>query len=588
MLSRLQESVRAIGASTEEVDLLRRSTKKTKRDSIEEEDGVMEDAPGMNPGFGIDINRAPEEQGRGGLQTPEGQAMSFRAILTGRSEKGSKGEDNEVSDDDEAEQEDGESDCPVIKLTKEEKLRMRKPWRNTLIIKVLGRSVGYNYLLRRLRTMWKPKAQMDLVAIQNGYHIVRFSSVDDYEHAKLEGPWTVLDHCLAVKDWEPDFDPMKDTTQKLLVWVRFPCLPIEYYDYDFLMRVGKEIGEPKKVDQATSLASRGLFARVCVEVDITKPLLAKFKLRNRIRTIEYEGLQLICFKCGVVGHRKEECKNGDSKIPCDELDDDRIPAASGEQNSSSENISKRKEAIEQAQWKESQYHAENNYGPWMIANRKPRSYQARRGVNKANGTISNGQEGNKGEKGKGQQKGNIRRMNEGDFRIWNNSRFGVLEDQEEADYPEAFLENQSEERADGPARPNIPGKGKRPQIQISEAQLANDNHVQNSRNKGDNGVHKGKGGETRVRGERASTLKKAAESEDHMVVRGFEKGTRVVRMVVSDEGEVIEEDCQHATLGEHHQDPPVTDMDVESREGLENVSLDMQVDDGFEPASIGV
>lgn len=190
---------------------------------------------------------------------------------------------------------------------------MRRTWRNTLIIKVLGRSVGYNYLLKRLRTISKPKASMDLAAIQNGYHLVRFASVDDYEFAKLERPWIVLDHCLIVKDWEPDFDPMRDTTQKLLVWVRFPCLPIEYYDYDFLMRVGREIGEPKKVDQATSMASRGLFARFCVEVDVSKPLLAKFRLRNKIRTIEYEGLHLVCFKCGVVGHWKEECHKKENK-----------------------------------------------------------------------------------------------------------------------------------------------------------------------------------------------------------------------------------------------------------------------------------
>ncbi|XP_031120285.1 uncharacterized protein LOC116023425 [Ipomoea triloba] len=114
--------------------------------------------------------------------------------------------------------------------------------------------------------------------------------------------------CLAVKDWEPDFDPMRDETQRLLVWARFPCLSIEYYDYEFLMRVGDMIGKAMKVDPATSMASRSLFARVCVEVDITKSFLAWFTLRNKMRTIEYEGLHLVCFKCGMVGHWKEGCK----------------------------------------------------------------------------------------------------------------------------------------------------------------------------------------------------------------------------------------------------------------------------------------
>lgn len=51
---------------------------------------------------------------------------------------------------------------------------------------------------------------------------------------------------------------------------------------------------------------------MCVEVDITKPLLSKFKLRRRIRRIEYEGIHLICFNCGVYGHRDDQCRiNGE-------------------------------------------------------------------------------------------------------------------------------------------------------------------------------------------------------------------------------------------------------------------------------------
>lgn len=74
---------------------------------------------------------------------------------------------------------------------------------------------------------------MDLVIIENDYHLVCFASVIDYEFAKLQRSWTVLDHCLAVKDWEPDFDPATDKTEWLLVWVIFPCFPVKYYDYDF-------------------------------------------------------------------------------------------------------------------------------------------------------------------------------------------------------------------------------------------------------------------------------------------------------------------------------------------------------------------
>lgn len=227
-----------------------------------------------------------------------------------------------------------------------------------------------------MRKIWNPKSGIDLIAIQKGYFLVRFSSVADYEHAKLEGPWTVLDHCLAVKEWEPDFDPMRDTTQRLLVWVRFPCLPIKYYHYEFLMRVGDMIGNAKKVDHATSMASRGLFARVCVEVDITKPLLARFTLRNKMRMIEYEVLHLVCFKCGMVGQCREACKLAHAQP------EETAPTEGDEASASATDPTA--ETSKRPTWKAGEERAENlgcsrplgdKYGSWMITQRKPQNYQ---------------------------------------------------------------------------------------------------------------------------------------------------------------------------------------------------------------------
>lgn len=40
---------------------------------------------------------------------------------------------------------DEEDDCPIIKLSVEERKRIREPLRQTLIVKVIGRMVGYTY-----------------------------------------------------------------------------------------------------------------------------------------------------------------------------------------------------------------------------------------------------------------------------------------------------------------------------------------------------------------------------------------------------------------------------------------------------------
>ncbi|KAJ6964798.1 hypothetical protein NC652_002892 [Populus alba x Populus x berolinensis] len=78
---------------------------------------------------------------------------------------------------------------------------------------------------------------------------------------------------------------------------------MEYYDNSVLWTIGNKIGKTLKVNKATSIGMRGNYARICVEVDLTKPLLAKFKLRRRVRRIIYEGLHLICFQYGQYRHK---------------------------------------------------------------------------------------------------------------------------------------------------------------------------------------------------------------------------------------------------------------------------------------------
>lgn len=124
----------------------------------------------------------------------------------------------------------------------------------------MGRTAGYTYLLKRIKALWHPESHIDMVAIAGDYFLVKFLSLDNYNHAKYEGPWMILDHYLIVNEWYHDFDPAMDKTEKMIIWIHFPTLPIEYYNTDFMLKNGEKIGRPVKVDQATSFTSRGMFA----------------------------------------------------------------------------------------------------------------------------------------------------------------------------------------------------------------------------------------------------------------------------------------------------------------------------------------
>lgn len=81
-------------------------------------------------------------------------------------------------------------------------------------------------------------------------------------------------------------------------------LPIEYYDSKVLSFIGNWIRKTMKVDKNTLMQEHGKYDMLFFEVDLTKPLLSMFTIKERKYKIEYEGLHPICINCGRFGHYK--------------------------------------------------------------------------------------------------------------------------------------------------------------------------------------------------------------------------------------------------------------------------------------------
>ena len=93
--------------------------------------------------------------------------------------------------------------------------------------------------------------------------------------------------------------------------MRLSKLHLEWIDVDLLRIMGGLLGTTFKVDPITESQSRGRFARICTEIDITKPLKGSLNVEERIIKVEYENLGIIYFNCGRIGHSKETCKEED-------------------------------------------------------------------------------------------------------------------------------------------------------------------------------------------------------------------------------------------------------------------------------------
>ncbi|KAL3512284.1 hypothetical protein ACH5RR_025001 [Cinchona calisaya] len=144
-----------------------------------------------------------------------------------------------------------------------------KPWKRALILKVLGKNVSYKFLANKLNDLWTPICLVELTDLTMNFFLVRFRCKEDYDHVFHEGPWTITGNYLTTRKWSPDFKPSEDTINTTLVQVRFLGLSIEYFMEDTLLHCGNAIEREVKVDKQTA----DTYAKVCVEIDLNKPLV---------------------------------------------------------------------------------------------------------------------------------------------------------------------------------------------------------------------------------------------------------------------------------------------------------------------------
>ncbi|XVF76256.1 hypothetical protein PTKIN_Ptkin13bG0251500 [Pterospermum kingtungense] len=165
----------------EETDQLVRSNKKIKRDK-----GAVDTELDLPD---VDVNQDSRDD-------VSRRKVSFRdAVLSSknsfRESFQGMGHDigDKVSDDDMDDGDEGDEECPTIHVTVQEKIRLRKQWSKALIIKLVRHTVGYNFLIWRLKALWQIPSSMDVIDVGKYIYVVRFQKADEYERALYDGPW---------------------------------------------------------------------------------------------------------------------------------------------------------------------------------------------------------------------------------------------------------------------------------------------------------------------------------------------------------------------------------------------------------------
>ena len=65
-------------------------------------------------------------------------------------------------------------ESPKVIFTKSEKIQLRRPWRKALIVKLLGKTLGYQALQSRVKQMWQLEGRFRIVDLGQDYFLFKF------------------------------------------------------------------------------------------------------------------------------------------------------------------------------------------------------------------------------------------------------------------------------------------------------------------------------------------------------------------------------------------------------------------------------
>jgi len=117
---------------------------------------------------------------------------------------------------------------------------------------------------------------------------------------------------LILRPMTKKFDFSREEMSRVLVWVKFPNLPLCCWSPVCLSKIASVIGKPIQCDQLTSNLSRMSYARVLVELHLLEELQhsVEVSLPDGItlhQKVIYETLSKYCNFCHVLGHSRLLC-----------------------------------------------------------------------------------------------------------------------------------------------------------------------------------------------------------------------------------------------------------------------------------------
>ncbi|XP_028791628.1 uncharacterized protein LOC114747457 [Neltuma alba] len=139
---------------------------------------------------------------------------------------------------------------PRLNISDERLKELCRPWKNALILTVLGKTTSLQVMKDRVG--WLPRTnKFKLIDLPNNYFVFRTDNLELNRRLLFDGPWLIQGHYLVVQRWSPNFNPYCNRVHKVAIWVRVPTLLMHMYSEECMWERGNLIRKSLKVDMNT-------------------------------------------------------------------------------------------------------------------------------------------------------------------------------------------------------------------------------------------------------------------------------------------------------------------------------------------------
>ncbi|XP_058776305.1 uncharacterized protein LOC131650615 [Vicia villosa] len=186
-------------------------------------------------------------------------------------------------------------------------------WASSLILYIIGGDLSMNALKNYMTKTWNFVQLPDMYYNDEGYFILRFRSFSDRDDVLMKGPYTYRNMPVLIREWMLEFRLKDDFLRTLPIWIKLPQLPLCLWGEMSLNKIGSALGIPLVTDECTANKLRVSYARILVEMDITKDLPTELTIRDKdgtkfLQPVEYEWKPMYCKRCQKPGHNCEQPK----------------------------------------------------------------------------------------------------------------------------------------------------------------------------------------------------------------------------------------------------------------------------------------